>query len=65
MLFLFTVVEPKVEPRALATSDDDDDDEVERACETLIMCIVTTLNHGIRNGGGIGDVLRNPSSKVT
>ncbi|XP_031569863.1 inositol 1,4,5-trisphosphate receptor type 1-like [Actinia tenebrosa] len=35
----------------------------ERACDTLIMCIVTTLNQGLRNGGGIGDVLRRPSSK--
>lgn len=22
------------------------------------MCIITTLNHGLRNGGGIGDLLR-------
>lgn len=36
----------------------------ERACDSLIMCIVTTLNQGLRNGGGIGDVLRAPSSKV-
>ncbi|XP_078597703.1 inositol 1,4,5-trisphosphate receptor-like isoform X8 [Branchiostoma floridae x Branchiostoma japonicum] len=39
------------------------DDQKERACDTLIMCIITTLNQGLRNGGGIGDVLRNPSSK--
>ncbi|XP_078678588.1 inositol 1,4,5-trisphosphate receptor-like isoform X5 [Branchiostoma floridae x Branchiostoma belcheri] len=38
-------------------------DEKERACDTLIMCIITTLNQGLRNGGGIGDVLRNPSNK--
>lgn len=25
------------------------------------MCIITTLNQGLRNGGGIGDVLRAPS----
>jgi hypothetical protein len=41
------------------------DDEVERACDTLFMCIVTTLNKGLRNGGGIGDVLRQPSSRVS
>lgn len=35
----------------------------ERACDTLIMCIITTLNQGLRNGGGIGDVLRRPSMK--
>lgn len=37
-------------------------DGLERACDTLIMCIITTLNNGLRNGGGIGDVLRKPSS---
>lgn len=30
----------------------------ERACDSLLMCIVTTLNQGLRNGGGIGDILR-------
>jgi hypothetical protein len=39
-------------------------DGLERACDTLIMCIITTLNNGLRNGGGIGDVLRKPSSSV-
>ncbi|XP_046746795.1 inositol 1,4,5-trisphosphate receptor isoform X1 [Diprion similis] len=34
----------------------------ERACDSLLMCIVTTLNQGLRNGGGIGDILRAPSS---
>jgi hypothetical protein len=28
------------------------------------MCILTTLNNGLRNGGGIGDVLRRRSSQV-
>lgn len=35
----------------------------ERACDSLLMCIITTMNQGLRNGGGIGDILRNPSSK--
>lgn len=39
-----------------------DGDLKERACDSLIMCIVTTLNQGLRNGGGIGDILRAPSS---
>jgi len=39
-------------------------DRKERACDSLIMCIVTTLNQGLRNGGGIGDILRAPSSEV-
>ena len=30
----------------------------ERVCETLLICIVTTLNEGLRNGGGIGDMLK-------
>ncbi|KJH49237.1 hypothetical protein DICVIV_04617 [Dictyocaulus viviparus] len=36
------------------------------SCETLRMCIITTLNWGLRNGGGIGDVLRNagPEEKL-
>uniref|UniRef100_A0A8C3KNQ1 Inositol 1,4,5-trisphosphate receptor n=1 Tax=Calidris pygmaea TaxID=425635 RepID=A0A8C3KNQ1_9CHAR len=36
-------------------------DQWERACDTLLMCIVTVLNHGLRNGGGVGDILRKPS----
>lgn len=40
-------------------------DEKERSCDSLVMCIVTTLNQGLRNGGGIGDILRSPSSKVS
>ncbi|CAB0020562.1 unnamed protein product, partial [Nesidiocoris tenuis] len=39
-----------------------DGDIKERACDSLLMCIVTTLNQGLRNGGGIGDILRAPSS---
>ncbi|KAI1296916.1 Inositol 1,4,5-trisphosphate receptor type 1 [Halotydeus destructor] len=35
----------------------------ERACDSLRMCMITTLNQGLRNGGGIGDVLRPPSSE--
>ncbi|KAF4532554.1 hypothetical protein B566_EDAN008478 [Ephemera danica] len=35
----------------------------ERACDSLVMCIVTTLNQGLRNGGGIGDILRARSNK--
>ncbi|XP_046681904.1 inositol 1,4,5-trisphosphate receptor isoform X6 [Homalodisca vitripennis] len=40
-----------------------DGDLKERACDSLVMCIVTTLNQGLRNGGGIGDILRAPSSQ--
>ncbi|XP_068133695.1 inositol 1,4,5-trisphosphate-gated calcium channel ITPR2 isoform X3 [Hyperolius riggenbachi] len=40
---------------------DEEEDGVERACDTLLMCIVTVLNQGLRNGGGVGDVLRKPS----
>lgn len=39
-----------------------DNNDKERSCDTLLMCIVTTLNQGLRNGGGIGDVLRSPSA---
>ncbi|XP_034270535.1 inositol 1,4,5-trisphosphate receptor type 3 [Pantherophis guttatus] len=37
------------------------EDNTERACDTLLMCILTVLNHGLRNGGGVGDILRKPS----
>jgi len=40
-------------------------EKYERSCDRLIMCIITTLNQGLRNGGGIGDVLRKPSSDVS
>ncbi|XP_077371305.1 inositol 1,4,5-trisphosphate-gated calcium channel ITPR3 isoform X2 [Festucalex cinctus] len=45
----------------VAESEDNDESSSERACDTLLMCIVTVLNHGLRNGGGVGDVLRQPS----
>lgn len=49
---------------SLAKTDADSEESTkERACDTLLMCIVTTLNQGLRNGGGIGDVLRRPSLK--
>ena len=41
------------------------EDMKEQACSSLIMCIVTTLNHGLRSGGGIGDILRAPSNSVS
>ena len=45
--------------------DNDEAESVkEHACETLALCILTTLNKGLRNGGGIGDVLRPPSLRV-
>ncbi|CAH8540652.1 unnamed protein product [Dicrocoelium dendriticum] len=33
----------------------------ERHCDSLRMCILTTLHEGLRSGGGIADVLRRPS----
>ncbi|KAH6928546.1 hypothetical protein HPB50_016883 [Hyalomma asiaticum] len=50
-------------PNDAGDSDDDDDKTTERACDSLLMCIITTMNHGLRNGGGIGDILRPPSAK--
>ena len=44
-------------------SDQDGGGGKERSCDSLLMCIVTTLNHGLRNGGGIGDILRSPSNE--
>uniref|UniRef100_A0A7N4PCW2 Inositol 1,4,5-trisphosphate receptor n=1 Tax=Sarcophilus harrisii TaxID=9305 RepID=A0A7N4PCW2_SARHA len=47
--------------QSCSTSAEDDEDGIERTCDTLLMCIVTVLNQGLRNGGGVGDVLRKPS----
>nr|AGN03925.1 inositol 1,4,5-trisphosphate receptor [Dugesia japonica] len=41
----------------------DGDSGRERYCDTLGMCLTTTLYQGLRNGGGIGDILRKPSHK--
>ncbi|XP_064162386.1 inositol 1,4,5-trisphosphate receptor type 1 isoform X6 [Anguilla rostrata] len=38
-------------------------EDKERTCDTLLMCIVTVLSHGLRSGGGVGDVLRKPSKE--
>ncbi|KAG7262485.1 hypothetical protein CRUP_018671 [Coryphaenoides rupestris] len=38
-------------------------EDKERVCDSLIMCIVTVLSHGLRSGGGVGDVLRRPSKE--
>ncbi|XP_016418671.1 inositol 1,4,5-trisphosphate receptor type 1-like [Sinocyclocheilus rhinocerous] len=42
---------------------DVEDDDVERACDSLWMCMITVLSHGLRSGGGVGDVLRKPSKE--
>uniref|UniRef100_A0A7N5ZXM2 Inositol 1,4,5-trisphosphate receptor n=1 Tax=Anabas testudineus TaxID=64144 RepID=A0A7N5ZXM2_ANATE len=41
----------------------DEDSNMERTCDSLLMCIVTVLSHGLRSGGGVGDVLRKPSKE--
>jgi inositol 1,4,5-triphosphate receptor type 3 len=38
------------------------EERVELACTTILHCLVTQFNHGLRNGGGIGDVMR-PTSQ--
>ncbi|XP_053545340.1 inositol 1,4,5-trisphosphate receptor type 1 [Bombina bombina] len=43
--------------------DPEEEEEKEHTCETLLMCIVTVLSHGLRSGGGVGDVLRKPSKE--
>ncbi|KAF7246677.1 Inositol 1,4,5-trisphosphate receptor type 2 [Varanus komodoensis] len=50
---------------AIKSGEETDEDGIERTCDTLLMCIVTVLNQGLRNGGGVGDVLRKPSKDVS
>uniref|UniRef100_A0A8C4VT82 Inositol 1,4,5-trisphosphate receptor n=1 Tax=Gopherus evgoodei TaxID=1825980 RepID=A0A8C4VT82_9SAUR len=45
----------------VAVGEEEKENGIERTCDTLLMCIVTVLNQGLRNGGGVGDVLRKPS----
>ncbi|XP_077132954.1 inositol 1,4,5-trisphosphate-gated calcium channel ITPR1 isoform X4 [Ranitomeya variabilis] len=44
-------------------AEEEEEEEKEHTCETLLMCIVTVLSHGLRSGGGVGDVLRKPSKE--
>ena len=39
-------------------------EDKEQFCETFFLCLITVLNQGVRSGGGIGDVMRRPSSQV-
>uniref|UniRef100_A0A8C0EJU2 Inositol 1,4,5-trisphosphate receptor n=1 Tax=Bubo bubo TaxID=30461 RepID=A0A8C0EJU2_BUBBB len=56
---IFDAMVPKT--AALPFAGEEEEDGIERTCDTLLMCIVTVLNQGLRNGGGVGDVLRKPS----
>ncbi|XP_038553188.1 inositol 1,4,5-trisphosphate receptor type 1-like [Micropterus salmoides] len=47
-----------IQPSAVVIEDK------ERTCDSLLMCIVTVLSHGLRSGGGVGDVLRKPSKEA-
>ncbi|XP_053285116.1 inositol 1,4,5-trisphosphate receptor type 1 isoform X3 [Pleuronectes platessa] len=44
-------------------NDSEEQSNKERTCDSLLMCIVTVLSHGLRSGGGVGDVLRKPSKE--
>ncbi|NXQ04039.1 ITPR3 protein, partial [Vidua macroura] len=60
--FMESCSSDKVSCSAAPTAlEEADPEQWERACDTLLMCIVTVLNHGLRNGGGVGDILRKPS----
>ncbi|XP_048344149.1 inositol 1,4,5-trisphosphate receptor type 1 isoform X1 [Sphaerodactylus townsendi] len=50
-------------PSAELISAEAEEEDKEHTCETLLMCIVTVLSHGLRSGGGVGDVLRKPSKE--
>uniref|UniRef100_A0A8C2AP92 Inositol 1,4,5-trisphosphate receptor n=1 Tax=Cyprinus carpio TaxID=7962 RepID=A0A8C2AP92_CYPCA len=52
-----------VEVREDLLAHEENEDGTERVCDTLLMCIITVLNHGLRNGGGIADVLRKLSKE--
>ncbi|CAH8853345.1 unnamed protein product [Trichobilharzia szidati] len=45
------------------THEEETGGKMERRCDTLKMCMLTTLREGLLNGGGIGEALRRPSSE--
>uniref|UniRef100_A0A669BSQ0 Inositol 1,4,5-trisphosphate receptor n=1 Tax=Oreochromis niloticus TaxID=8128 RepID=A0A669BSQ0_ORENI len=49
--------------RPIIDCSTEEDNNMERTCDSLLMCIVTVLSHGLRSGGGVGDVLRKPSKE--
>uniref|UniRef100_A0A5F4W3M3 Inositol 1,4,5-trisphosphate receptor n=3 Tax=Amniota TaxID=32524 RepID=A0A5F4W3M3_CALJA len=50
-------------PKEELVPAEETEEDKEHTCETLLMCIVTVLSHGLRSGGGVGDVLRKPSKE--
>ncbi|XP_027496662.1 inositol 1,4,5-trisphosphate receptor type 1 isoform X7 [Corapipo altera] len=50
-------------PSDQVLTEEMEEENKEHTCETLLMCIVTVLSHGLRSGGGVGDVLRKPSKE--
>nr|XP_013804517.1 PREDICTED: inositol 1,4,5-trisphosphate receptor type 1 isoform X2 [Apteryx mantelli mantelli] len=50
-------------PSEQVIAEEMEEENKEHTCETLLMCIVTVLSHGLRSGGGVGDVLRKPSKE--
>ncbi|XP_044790245.1 inositol 1,4,5-trisphosphate receptor type 1 isoform X7 [Bubalus bubalis] len=50
-------------PKEELVRAEETEQDKEHTCETLLMCIVTVLSHGLRSGGGVGDVLRKPSKE--
>ncbi|XP_075289230.1 inositol 1,4,5-trisphosphate-gated calcium channel ITPR1 isoform X7 [Opisthocomus hoazin] len=50
-------------PSDQLVAEEMEEENKEHTCETLLMCIVTVLSHGLRSGGGVGDVLRKPSKE--
>ncbi|XP_069902704.1 inositol 1,4,5-trisphosphate-gated calcium channel ITPR1 isoform X7 [Globicephala melas] len=50
-------------PKEERVPAEETEQDKEHTCETLLMCIVTVLSHGLRSGGGVGDVLRKPSKE--
>ncbi len=43
----------------------DKHEKLEHSCETLLMCMITVFKDGVKAGGGIGDVIRKPSTSVS
>uniref|UniRef100_A0A669CAD4 Inositol 1,4,5-trisphosphate receptor n=1 Tax=Oreochromis niloticus TaxID=8128 RepID=A0A669CAD4_ORENI len=60
---IFSDVTHKLDCSPYLGNESEEDNNMERTCDSLLMCIVTVLSHGLRSGGGVGDVLRKPSKE--
>lgn len=61
LIYIFSLVGYVFFKNDFLLPSEENNNGIERVCDSLLICIITTFNHGLRSGGGIGDILRKPS----